>query len=119
MCVDATEERAMVQVKHLINTLFILRQSRAEGQVKPRWTLQSEPTLRHATCGKRNGQLFCGYSISNRHTVPEPVLPSKEKKFAIGGSRAANAFKISWANIPPTTAHTGENSCAAVVDIVL
>lgn len=54
-----------------------------------------------------------------RITVPPPVLPSKTKKFAIGGSRAARALRISCANIPPTIAQTGENSWAAVVDIDL
>lgn len=48
------------------------------------------------------------------HTVAPPVFPSKVKKLAIGGSRAASVLRISWANIPPTMAHTGENSCAAV-----
>lgn len=57
--------------------------------------------------------------MPNRHTVPPPPFPSKVKKFAIGGSRAASAFRISCANIPPTTAETGENSCAAVVDNIL
>lgn len=54
-----------------------------------------------------------------RTTVPPPVLPSNVKKFAIGGSRAARAFNMSCASMPPTTAHTGESSCAAVVDSVL
>jgi len=31
----------------------------------------------------------------NRQTVPPPVLPSKTKKFAIGGSRPPSAFKMS------------------------
>ena len=33
--------------------------------------------------------------IFNRQTVPPPVLPSKTKKFAIGGSRPPSAFKMS------------------------
>lgn len=53
------------------------------------------------------------------HTDPLPVFPSNVKKFAIGASRAARAFRMSCANIPPTTAHVGENSCAADVHIVL
>jgi hypothetical protein len=53
------------------------------------------------------------------HTDPPPVFPSNVKKLAIGASRAARAFKISCAKIPPTTAHVGENSCAADVLIVL
>jgi hypothetical protein len=52
-------------------------------------------------------------------TEPPPVFPSNVKKFAIGASRAARAFKISCAKIPPTTAQVGENSCAADVLIVL
>ncbi len=59
------------------------------------------------------------HGILMRHTVPPPVLPSKAKKFAIGDSRAASALRISCANIPPTTAQTGDSSCAAVVDSVL
>ena len=47
------------------------------------------------------------------------VLPSKVKKLAIGDSLAANALRMSWASIPPTTAHTGEISCGAVVAMVL
>ena len=54
--------------------------------------------------------------IFSRQTVPPPVLPSKTKKFAIGGSRPPSAFKISCPSIPPTIAHTGENSWLAVVD---
>jgi hypothetical protein len=49
-------------------------------------------------------------------TVPLQVGPSKKKKFAIGGSRAANAFSISWPSIPPITAQLGVHSLAAVVD---
>lgn len=52
-------------------------------------------------------------------TVPPPVFPSNVKKFASGASLAPNAFKISCANRPPTTAHTGENSAKVVVAIVL
>lgn len=37
----------------------------------------------------------------------------------MGDSRAARAFNISCANIPPTTAQTGDSSCGAVVDSVL
>lgn len=54
-----------------------------------------------------------------RVTVPPPVLPSNAKKLAIGGSRAANALRISCASMPPTMAQTGENSWAAVVANVL
>jgi hypothetical protein len=54
-----------------------------------------------------------------RQTVPLPVVPSKAKKLAMGGSRAANALRMSCASIPPSTAQTGENSCRAVVDTVL
>lgn len=52
----------------------------------------------------------------NLQTVPLPVLPSNTKKFAMGRSRPPSAFKISWASIPPTIAHIGENSKQAVVD---
>ena len=54
-----------------------------------------------------------------RQTAPPPVLPSNAKKFAMGGSRAARALRMSCASIPPTTAHTGESSYGAVVAIVL
>jgi hypothetical protein len=47
---------------------------------------------------------------------PLPVVPSNTNKFEIGDSRALSAFKMSCANTPPTTAQTGENSCAAVVE---
>lgn len=47
---------------------------------------------------------------------PLPVVPSNTNKLDIGASRALNAFKMSCANTPPTTAQTGENSCAAVVE---
>ena len=47
---------------------------------------------------------------------PLPVVPSNTNKLDIGASRALNAFKMSCANVPPTTAQTGENSCAAVVE---
>jgi hypothetical protein len=47
---------------------------------------------------------------------PLPVVPSNTNKLDIGDSRALNAFKISCARTPPTTAQTGENSCAAVVE---
>ena len=50
-----------------------------------------------------------------RQTVPAPVVPSNTKKLTIGGSRAASALRISCASMPPTTAQTGESSCAAVV----
>lgn len=48
-------------------------------------------------------------------TVPLLMWPSNTKKFAIGASRAASDLRISCPSIPPTTAQTGENSCAAVV----
>lgn len=54
-----------------------------------------------------------------RQTVPPPVLPSKKKKLAMGGSRPPSALRMSCASIPPTIAHTGENSWPAVVDIDL
>lgn len=47
---------------------------------------------------------------------PLPVVPSNTNKLDIGVSRALNAFKISCAKTPPTTAQTGENSCAAAVE---
>ena len=47
---------------------------------------------------------------------PLPVVPSNTNKLDIGASRALNAFKMSCASAPPTTAQTGENSCAAVVE---
>lgn len=47
---------------------------------------------------------------------PLPVVPSNTNKLEIGDSRALNAFRMSCANAPPTTAQTGENSCAAVVE---
>lgn len=47
---------------------------------------------------------------------PPPVVPSKTNKLDIGVSRALSAFKMSCAKTPPTTAQTGENSCAAVVE---
>ena len=47
---------------------------------------------------------------------PLPVVPSNTNRLEIGASRALSAFKTSCANIPPTTAQTGENSCAAVVE---
>lgn len=47
---------------------------------------------------------------------PLPVVPSNTNKFDIGVSRALNAFKMSCAKTPPTTAQTGENSCPAVVE---
>jgi len=53
-----------------------------------------------------------------RTTFPPPVLPSKVKKLARGASRTPNAFKMSCASIPPTTAQTGANSCIAVVTMV-
>ena len=56
------------------------------------------------------------HGMFKRQTVPPPVFPSNMKKLAIGGSRPPSAFRMSCANIPPTIAHTGENSCLAVVD---
>jgi len=56
------------------------------------------------------------HGMSKRQTVPPPVFPSNTKKLAIGGSRPPSAFRMSCANIPPTIAHTGENSWPAVVD---
>jgi len=56
------------------------------------------------------------HGMFKRQTVPPPVLPSNTKKLAIGGSRPPSALRISCANIPPTIAHTGENSWLAVVD---
>lgn len=47
---------------------------------------------------------------------PLPVVPSNTNKLDIGVSRALNAFKMSCAKAPPTTAQTGENSCAAAVE---
>lgn len=47
---------------------------------------------------------------------PLPVVPSNTNKLDMGVSRALNAFKMSCAKTPPTTAQTGENSCAAVVE---
>jgi len=47
---------------------------------------------------------------------PPPVVPSNTNKLDTGASRALNAFKTSCAKTPPTTAQTGENSCAAVVE---
>ena len=47
---------------------------------------------------------------------PLPVVPSNTNKLDIGVSRALSAFRMSCANTPPTTAQTGENSCAAVVE---
>ena len=47
---------------------------------------------------------------------PLPVVPSNTNKLDTGASRALSAFKMSCANTPPTTAQTGENSCAAVVE---
>jgi hypothetical protein len=49
-------------------------------------------------------------------TVPLHVCPSKKKKFAIGGSRAARAFNMSCPSIPPMTAQLGDHSCAAVCE---
>ena len=54
-----------------------------------------------------------------RHTEPCPVFPSNTKKFAMGRSRAPSIFRMSWARMPPTMAHTGANSWAATVTIVL
>jgi hypothetical protein len=54
-----------------------------------------------------------------RTTHPAPVFPSNVKKLANGASRTPNAFKISCASIPPTTAQTGANSCVAVVTVDL
>ena len=59
------------------------------------------------------------YGIAILTTVPPPRLPSNVKKFAIGGSRAASALRMSCASSPPTTAQTGDISCAAVVARVL
>lgn len=47
---------------------------------------------------------------------PPPVVPSNTNRLDIGDSRALNAFKMSCAKTPPTTAQTGENSWAAVVE---
>ena len=62
---------------------------------------------------------FGRYGIDILTTVPPPRLPSKVKKFAMGDSRAASAFRMSCASMPPMTAHTGEISCTAVIAIVL
>ena len=48
-------------------------------------------------------------------TDPCPEFPSNTKKLAIGGSVPERALRMSWANMPPTTAQTGENSCEDVV----
>jgi len=47
---------------------------------------------------------------------PLPVVPSNTNRLDIGISRALSAFRMSCARTPPTTAQTGENSCAAVVE---
>ena len=51
-----------------------------------------------------------------RATVAPPIFPSKARKLAIGASRPPRDFNISWPSIPPTMAHTGENSWPAVVE---
>lgn len=73
------------------------------------------------TCGAgdTNRILPARHYMFIRTTLPPPVFPSKVKKLARGASRTPNAFKISCASIPPTTAQMGENSCIAVVTIVL
>ena len=63
--------------------------------------------------------LTLNHGIDILTTVPPPRLPSKVKKLAMGGSRAARALRMSCASRPPTTAQTGESSCAAVVATVL
>ena len=59
------------------------------------------------------------YGMDILTTVPPPRLPSKVKKLAMGGSRAARALRMSCARSPPTTAQTGDSSCAAVVAMAL
>lgn len=49
----------------------------------------------HQTYTTFNIQTTHFHGMFIRHTVPPPVLPSKVKKFAMGGSRAARAFRIS------------------------
>lgn len=56
------------------------------------------------------------YGMFILQTVPEPTLPSKVKKLAMGGSRPAKALRMSCARNPPMMAQTGENSCIAVVE---
>ena len=62
-----------------------------------------------ATTGHTSHHIFI------RHTDPCPVFPSNTKKFAMGGSRAANVFNISWPRTPPITAQTAEISQVAVI----
>jgi hypothetical protein len=49
-------------------------------------------------------------------TVPLHVWPSKKKKFAMGGSRAAKVFNMSCPSMPPITAQLGDHSCTAVLE---
>jgi hypothetical protein len=70
--------------------------------------------VHYGTSTDNNHYEVCGFmSIA---VCPLPVVPSNTNRLDIGVSRALNAFKMSCANTPPTTAHTGENSCAAVVE---
>lgn len=70
---------------------------------------------------------FCGlrYCVDDNYyeggfmsiaVCPLPVVPSNTNRLDIGISRALSAFRMSCARTPPTTAQTGENSCAAVVE---
>lgn len=59
---------------------------------------------------------YCEGGFMSIAVCPLPVVPSNTNKFDIGDSRALKAFKMSCANAPPTTAQTGENSCAAAVE---
>jgi len=62
------------------------------------------------------GSSYCEGGLMSIAACPLPVVPSNTNKLDIGASRALSAFKMSCASTPPTTAQTGENSCAAVVE---
>ena len=96
--------------------------------------------MNHSACGesalivstpiinpRKINNKFCGlrYCVDDNYyeggfmsiaVCPLPVVPSNTNRLDIGISRALSAFRMSCARTPPTTAQTGENSCAAVVE---
>ena len=82
----------------------------------PLGILGKKPRVNSVHYGSASVINYCEGGSISMAVCPLPVVPSNTNRLDIGVSRALNAFNMSCANTPPTTAQTGENSCAAVVD---
>lgn len=87
---------------------------RSRGIIEGRYRSSSK-SAKYTHCLYSGDVRILRHDMDNLHTDAPPVFPSKVRKLAIGGSRAASVFRMSWASRPPTMAQTGENSCTAVI----